>query len=103
PAVEWSIDEDAELVHVLEEQKRLGNQSETGWKNTVWSQAANAIAVSFPDAKIKKEAKHCKSRWQRLKGLYKIVKGLRDVSGFGWDDATQMVQAADEVWDRYLE
>jgi hypothetical protein len=30
------------------------------------------------------------------------VQTLRDLSGFGWDDTTNMVDAPDDVWDQYL-
>jgi hypothetical protein len=40
---------------------------------------------------------------QQLKGEYKIVKAMRDLSGFGWDKGQQRVTAPLEVWDKYLE
>ena len=38
----------------------------------------------------------------QLKEQFLIVQTLRGLSGFGWDDATHMVEASDDVWDNYL-
>ena len=43
------------------------------------------------------------SLWLQLKDDYKIVKELRKQSGFGWDNAKQLVTAPPQVWDSYLE
>ena len=37
-----------------------------------------------------------------LKQEFDIVKKLRGLSGFGWDDADQKVIASDDVWEDYL-
>jgi hypothetical protein len=39
----------------------------------------------------------------QLKGEYRIVRELRELSGWGWDDVKKMVVASDSVWDAYLE
>ena len=31
-----------------------------------------------------------------------MVKKLRDLSGFGWDEERKVVTAADDVWDKYI-
>jgi hypothetical protein len=38
----------------------------------------------------------------QLKDDFKIVRKLRQQSGFGWDDELKMVTAEDSVWDAYL-
>ena len=38
----------------------------------------------------------------QMKGDYKIVKALRELSGFGWDEVKKLVTASDSVWDDYL-
>src|SRR5882672_9580423 len=38
----------------------------------------------------------------QLKGEYKVVKTLRGLSGFGWDEGDQMVTAPLAVWDSYV-
>jgi len=39
----------------------------------------------------------------QLKKDYLIVKKLRELSGFGWDDDLKIVTATDEVWEAYLQ
>jgi len=38
----------------------------------------------------------------QLKGEYKVVKTLRGLSGFGWDEGNQMVTAPMAVWAAYV-
>jgi hypothetical protein len=38
----------------------------------------------------------------QLKENFLVVQTLRGLSGFGWDDATHMVTAPDDVWEHYL-
>ncbi|KAF8479944.1 hypothetical protein JB92DRAFT_3133324 [Gautieria morchelliformis] len=40
--------------------------------------------------------------WQCLKTHYKIVKTLREQSGFGWNEGKKLVTASKEVWDVYI-
>jgi Myb/SANT-like DNA-binding domain len=38
----------------------------------------------------------------QLKADYIIVKGLRDLSGWGWDDINNHIVVEDDVWDAYV-
>lgn len=38
---------------------------------------------------------------QQLKQEYDIVKGLRKLSGFGWNEAKMTVTASNDVWTDY--
>jgi hypothetical protein len=38
----------------------------------------------------------------KLKQEFDVMKKLRGLSGFGWDDAEQRVTALDNVWDDYI-
>jgi hypothetical protein len=38
----------------------------------------------------------------QLKKDFRIVKKLREQSGFGWDSTTNKVMAPDDVWEKYL-
>ena len=38
----------------------------------------------------------------QLKKEYDIVKELRSLSGFGWDEATKQVHTLPPVWDEYI-
>lgn len=46
----WKPAHDAELVATLTEQKKVGNQSENGWKDLVWTLCSDALLTKFPDA-----------------------------------------------------
>ena len=42
------------------------------------------------------------SQQSQIKGSYLMVKELRGLSGFGWDEDRKVVVASDEVWDEYI-
>ena len=95
PNAKWSKAEVDSLIEKLIQAKDDGNTAEGGFKSTVWS----GIANSFDDP-LKKKVRACESKWTRLKKDYKEIKWLReDVSGFGWNEDTQMVDATDDVWE----
>ncbi|KAI9442813.1 hypothetical protein BJY52DRAFT_1229115 [Lactarius psammicola] len=87
----WSCVDKATLVHTLAEQKTKGNWGDNNPKKSVWTACEIALAgsekVSGGSAKAQPAIK---SRWQCLKQEFDIVKKLRGLSGFGWDDAQQM-------------
>jgi len=47
----WSTKEDETLLMVLWEQKKLGNQAESGRKPTVWTAVATALEKNHPATK----------------------------------------------------
>lgn len=105
------------LVSTLCNAFRSGQQAESGWKPPVWT----AVIKEFEDAGLPtKTVKQCKDRWQKvciielfqveeltyndeqLKKQYRIVKAIRNTSGFGWDDTKKIATATAEVWDAYI-
>ncbi|KZO93451.1 hypothetical protein CALVIDRAFT_566456 [Calocera viscosa TUFC12733] len=99
----WSAAEEEELVDILNEEAANGNRSDNGWKKTVWQICVDRFATLFPQAPDeRKETGHMYSRWDRLKKQWCIVRDMRQLSGFGWIEETQMVYAKDEVWTEYL-
>ncbi|KIJ48743.1 hypothetical protein M422DRAFT_247606 [Sphaerobolus stellatus SS14] len=98
----WSAEEDADLVAVLREQQRLGNQADSGWKPIVWTVVVAVLEKNHKDVK-RKTMKQVLTHFGNLKGDYAVVKKLCGLSGFGWDDAKMVVTASPEVWDKYLE
>ncbi|KDQ13608.1 hypothetical protein BOTBODRAFT_175327 [Botryobasidium botryosum FD-172 SS1] len=99
--VKWTHTEETILVDTLLVQKELGLQSENGWKPSVWTTVVSALHENFR-VDTPKQAKHCKSWWQRLRSQFRIVQTLCEQSGFGWSDALQMVTAPAHVWDAYI-
>ncbi|KIJ50094.1 hypothetical protein M422DRAFT_245894 [Sphaerobolus stellatus SS14] len=88
----WTAAEEATLVEALGAQTALGLQAESGFKGTAWTAIVAALAEEHPSQNPK-----------TLKGEYRIVKELRDLSGSGWNDTRQMVVAEKDVWDKYLQ
>ncbi|KIJ33469.1 hypothetical protein M422DRAFT_264574 [Sphaerobolus stellatus SS14] len=97
PKVTWNAAQDDTLITTLEEQKKLGLQSESGWKGTVWTTVAGVINKEH-SSDVPKGSDQCKSRFGRLKEEYKVVKELLGTSGFGWDEGKGVVTAEETVW-----
>jgi hypothetical protein len=55
----WTDADDAILVRVLTEQKRLGNSSDNGFKRQVWVAIAAALAAESPKNDPPKIASKC--------------------------------------------
>jgi Myb/SANT-like DNA-binding domain len=91
----WTKAEVDSLIDQLFQAKEDGNTAEGGFKSAIWG----GIADSFNDP-LKKKSRACESKWTRLKKDYKEIKWLREeVSGFGWNEDTQLVEATDEIWE----
>jgi hypothetical protein len=113
--VRWTSADDALIVATLTAAKANGLQADSGWKPVVWQRCADALKDSLGPPKTSKK---CQDHWGRsvslllisvtetdrrqLKKDFKDVQGLRDLSGFGWDDGLKMVTATDPVWDDLL-
>ncbi|KAF8581616.1 hypothetical protein K439DRAFT_1618908 [Ramaria rubella] len=97
----WTTAEEAAIITTLLGQKAVGNVSDSRFKPMVWEIVVDDLADVSPMG-MSKDVSQCKSRYQQLKGEYKIVRMLRGLSGFGWDEGKQCVTAPLEVWDKYL-
>jgi hypothetical protein len=98
----WTSSQQSLLIDHLAKMKGEGNQAETGWKPIVWTSAAALLREHYPDDIPEKDPVKCNECWSRLKKEFKIVKTLRGLSGFGWDESKQIVTATDKVWEAYL-
>ncbi|KAF8341693.1 Myb/SANT-like DNA-binding domain-containing protein [Amanita rubescens] len=100
----WNADTDMILLETLFKQRDQGMQTSNGnWHNAAWSSAEKALSgTEVVYGGIKKTASSCQNRWNSLKKEYKEVKHIRDLSGFGWDDAKKVVTATPEVWEALL-
>ncbi|KAF4617343.1 hypothetical protein D9613_006439 [Agrocybe pediades] len=102
PRCVWTAQDDAAMVEVLKEQKNLGNQSGAGWKSQVWTMVETALLKVSQGKGSSKTAAKCSDHWSSLKKQFLAVHALRNASGFGWDEGSNMVTASDSVWDTYL-
>ncbi|KAH7672067.1 Myb/SANT-like domain-containing protein [Dioscorea alata] len=57
--------------------------------------------MKFPNLKC--TIVQVKALEQELKKIYKLLKGFTELSGFGWDNEKNMVEATEEVWAPLLE
>ena len=117
----WSKADEALLIHTLTEQKADGHWGDNNPKATTWQACLTALAGSEKESGgAPKGVTVLKSRWQKvrhsyvyvcayltsnytvqLKREYEIIKGLRNLSGVGWNDVTKRVKAEPSVWDAY--
>ncbi|KAH8102343.1 hypothetical protein DFH11DRAFT_1779430 [Phellopilus nigrolimitatus] len=99
----WTSANEATLVSTLKKAKDDGLQSENGWKTQVWQLVIEALRGSeVISGGAPKGVSQGKSRWQRLKSEYQLVRNLRGQSGFGWDGELQLVTATADVWDSLI-
>ncbi|KAF5318979.1 hypothetical protein D9758_018530 [Tetrapyrgos nigripes] len=82
----WTPEAEALLIEHLVEAKAKGQMSENNFKPS---------GYNFTKTQVK-------GRWTRFKKDFKIVRRLRTLSGFGWDNVRNMVTATDQVWDAYI-
>ncbi|KAJ7362371.1 hypothetical protein DFH08DRAFT_1024478 [Mycena albidolilacea] len=74
----------------------------TGKARVRWTSADDVLIVATLTA-AKANGLQADSGWKPvLKKDFKDVQGLRDLSGFGWDDGLKMFTATDAVWDDLL-
>jgi hypothetical protein len=120
-ATKWTVADEATLLQTLRGEKANGSWGDNNPKPSAYTACELALAGSEKvSGGGSKGVSAIKSRWQRvhcsfvnifslsdqidqLKQEFDIVKQLRSLSGFGWDDERKIVTATADVWERYLE
>jgi Myb/SANT-like DNA-binding domain len=97
PNVIWSNEDIQSILTQLKEAKARGDTSENGFKPHVWK----AIEQNFGDL-LKKKDRVCKTKWFRVKKDYKMVKYIRELSGFGWDNNYYLPITDNSIWDTLI-
>ncbi|KAJ7690432.1 Myb/SANT-like DNA-binding domain-containing protein [Mycena olivaceomarginata] len=95
----WTAPTLAILIRILLDEKKLGRRAESGWT----SESYTKVVVALKAAGYARTAKQVKGCWTRLKGQYKIMKGMLSLSGFGWNPRSKCITATEEVWAAYLD
>ncbi|KAH9988184.1 hypothetical protein BJV77DRAFT_910226, partial [Russula vinacea] len=91
------------LVRTLKQQKTSGNWGDNNPKKVAWTACETALAGSeVLSGGAPKTVVSIKNRWQRLKKEYEIVKDIRNQSGWGWDNTTNLPEVPQPVWDDYI-
>ncbi|KAJ6536512.1 hypothetical protein DFH09DRAFT_1324537 [Mycena vulgaris] len=75
----WKAAEVAVLIHVLSEEKKLGRQAESGWAAESYIRVGVALKAQLAVTRTNDQIKSC---WTWIKGQYKILKEIHDLSGF---------------------
>ena len=97
--VVWSKEMERKLIDLLLEQIQLGRKGEGGFKKEAWM----AIQRKFnEEMKMNLGKDNFKNKYKTWKQGYRMMKELRNMSGFAWNESTQCVDADDSVWEELL-
>jgi uncharacterized protein YktA (UPF0223 family) len=91
-----------ERVYFLIEEYRkaaVKSTAEGTLKSAEWTQVINNFNTI---SNCNYEKKQLQSKMQELKSDYGIIKTLKELSGFGWDDRNKIVTAPNDVWEAYF-
>jgi len=101
PRAVWDFERREYLLDSLIAQSALGKKTDgaSGWKKEAWESIRKSLNEKF---NLRFTVKQLKEAFNNLKKDYQIVKELRGLSGFGWDDANELVTAASDIWDAYF-
>ncbi|KAF9510896.1 hypothetical protein BS47DRAFT_37351 [Hydnum rufescens UP504] len=89
------------MLQILLLEQAEGNQSETGWKSGVYAHVAVALNKILSKGGSK-NTESIRNQYSKMKGIYKIVAALREVSGFTWDNEVGCKGVDDEIWEKYV-
>jgi hypothetical protein len=95
----WTHEMEQVLFSELMDQARDGKRADAGFKKEAWVAVREEVQRVYTGPPVYITIDKLKSKELVYKGLYKDWKFLRDQSGFGWDEETQMITASDQAWD----
>jgi hypothetical protein len=76
-----------------------GKRADSGFKREAWTAVVDVVqACTGQEITVER----CKNKMDVLKGLWRGFNFLLKHSGFGYDEATGMLKAPDDVWDELL-
>ncbi|KAJ9537526.1 hypothetical protein OSB04_030259 [Centaurea solstitialis] len=96
----WTPPMDRYLVDLLLDQVIAGNRIGQTFVAQAWIEMTKSFNAHFAS---KHDKDVLKNRYKHLKRQYNDIKTLLGETGFSWDDAREMVAAADPIWDAYIE
>ncbi len=115
----WTRNNEAALVCTLKAAKNDGKWDDNNPKPVAWTLCVIALRNSeVISGGAAKTSKAIRSRWQRirthhvffsismclqLKQEYIILKTMRDLSGWGWDNVKKAPITSDEIWNAYID
>ncbi|KAL8263999.1 hypothetical protein R6Q59_022129 [Mikania micrantha] len=96
----WTPPMDCYLIDLLLDQIKRGNRNGQTFMAQAWINMVKSFNDNFNSNHDKDVLKN---RYKHLKKQYNDVDTLLRTKGFLWDDEREMVAAADNVWDAYIE
>jgi hypothetical protein len=100
-SLQWTFKMEEILFCTLLEEVNSGKRADSGFKSEAWAACCKAITNSKATKQLVTVEK-CKSKVEAMKALWRELNWLKDQSGFGWDEATGLVQADDQVWKEVI-
>lgn len=83
------------MVDALATATSEGKAGDGGFKSSVWTAISQGLEDPLKNERV------CRTRWDKIKADYKIVKFIRELSGFGWDEEKHLATAEQDVWESF--
>ncbi|KAI3835696.1 hypothetical protein MKX03_015299 [Papaver bracteatum] len=97
--LQWTQEMDECMIKTFVEQARLGHREEKGFND----QAYDAVSKVLSDRLDADVSKKCiNHRLKTLQAEHRMVRTLREQSGFEWDSTKNEIIASDSTWNDYI-
>ncbi|KAL0360950.1 UNVERIFIED_CONTAM: hypothetical protein Sradi_3779500 [Sesamum radiatum] len=97
----WSVREEEGLIVALKDVVKQGWKCENDFRTRYLGVLEQEMKKLFPSSDIKADP-HIQSKIHLWKMTYGSLVSVLGRSGFGWNEATNMVVVDDDVWDNYV-
>ncbi|KAL0458156.1 UNVERIFIED_CONTAM: hypothetical protein Slati_0442800 [Sesamum latifolium] len=96
----WSSQEEEVLLECLRDIVRSGWKYDNGFRTGYLSTLEQLLRKKCPESGLKSDP-HISSKIHVWKRTYACISDMLARSGFGWNEAMQMIVVSDEVFDNY--
>ncbi|KAG8387484.1 hypothetical protein BUALT_Bualt02G0026000 [Buddleja alternifolia] len=98
----WTFGEEKALAKALKDLLVRGYKADNGFKSGYQNLLEKAMVQAFPGTSIKAEP-HINSRIHVWRKNYATISTMLNRSGFGWNDATNMIVVDSEaIWNNFV-
>src|SRR5271167_4521260 len=96
----WTDEMHEALLESLLDQFQAGKATDGGgFKAEAWTVVLDAVRrATRPNSGVVEELA-CRNKWAWFKETWKNYKILEEMSGFGWDEESELFKADVEVWE----
>ena len=106
--IQWTPAMEQALLDGLLVQHRKGKRADGGWKSEAWQAIlpvvqAKVTQKSPQGVPMKISKAQLSNKTTDLKQTYAAWKACFNLSGFGWNEETELFTAEDEVWESYIQ